>query len=92
MTTLIPVNNTIYVEKNDKLAKRKLGDSPFMTALPSTNEGVVKFSSSEEYPVGLSVRFGNDFAPENVDGIDLLVMNVSNIRAKVVDSSNDNQG
>jgi hypothetical protein len=84
MLRLQPVNDFIYVELNDKIRK-KTGDSPFTTIITSNNEGTVKYSSSEQFPVGSVIRFGGDHQRENVDGADLLVMSISNIRAKVLE-------
>lgn len=84
MNNLEPVNNIILVELFDKRQKRQDGN-PFASIVTSANLGTVKYSSSEAFPVGTKVYFGNKYEKILIEGVETLAMNVDAVIAKVKD-------
>ncbi len=80
-----PVNSMLLVEQFDKARKRSEGGSPFVTVIASANLGTVKYSSSQQFPVGTKIYFGSSHQKLIVEGTEVLAMKEDNVIAKLED-------
>jgi len=81
---IIPKNNFILVEPNDK-AKKKSEDDPFSSFVVSKNLGFIKYSSVDEFPVGAQIYYGPTYEPIIVNGQSLNAMATTNVVALVME-------
>lgn len=84
MPNLQANKNYVLVERLDKVRKRD-PKQPFVSVITSANLGTVKFSSEQDYPVGVQVYFGGQHETILIEGAEILAMKLDNILAKVLE-------
>lgn len=85
MSQVVPVNNVLIVEIYNKIKKKTPDSSPFSMPVSSQNLGTVKYSSSEDYPVGSHVFFAGQTERIMIEGVEVVAVKMSDIIAKYVE-------
>jgi hypothetical protein len=83
--SLVCVNGMILLEPYDKIKRKNEAGNPFVSVVTSNNLATVKFTASQEFPVGTKVYYGGSAERILVEGVELLATKTENIIAKVED-------